>query len=42
MGNLMKFLRRPLFTVSGITLTVGALVAIVIAAYIYTNFRKKR
>ncbi len=42
MSEVMAILKRPLFTVSGITLTVGALVGIVIAAYIFTSFRKKK
>lgn len=35
MAQVMAVLKRPLFTVSGITLTVGMLVVIVIAAYLY-------
>ena len=41
MANVMAVLRRPLFSVSGITLTVGMLLVIVIAAYIYTAKIKK-
>jgi hypothetical protein len=41
MAEIQEFLKRPLFTVNGMTLTVGALVAIVIAAWVYTSYIRK-